>query len=115
MGEAHDERLVDLGLADRECPELFRAGVPGWCPLPRSRRVDADSRDAWAFEGRYYGITRLSCVADPEGYGFWADDLGPAPERGTVLTAVWHGQSGARGAAGALVVQVCLAKRSLIE
>jgi len=56
---------------------------------------DASSRDASVFEGRYYGITRLSSVADPEGYGFELDDLGPAPEGGTVLTAFWHDQSGA--------------------
>jgi hypothetical protein len=57
--------------------------------------ADADRRDAWAFDGRYYGITRLSSVADHEGYGFELDDLGPAPERGTVLTAFWNDQSGA--------------------
>jgi len=56
--------------------------------------VDAESRDDWAFEGRYYGITRLASVADPEGYGFELDDLGPAPERGTVLSAFWDDQSG---------------------
>jgi hypothetical protein len=56
--------------------------------------LDADGRDDWAFEGRYYGITRLASVADPEGYAFELDDLGPAPGRGTVLTAFWDDQLG---------------------
>lgn len=56
--------------------------------------TDAGRADDWLFDGRYYAITRMASVSDPEGYSFELDDLGPAPERGTVVTAFWNDISG---------------------
>jgi hypothetical protein len=56
--------------------------------------VGDSSPDLWLFEGRHYGITTLASVAEPEGYSYELDDLGPAPGRGTVISAFWNDLSG---------------------
>ncbi len=54
--------------------------------LSKSARVsrDDDEIERWHFADRYYGITLLSAVDHSD---LELDDLGPAPGRGTVMTA----------------------------